>query len=106
MAIKRVFISTQISKQTKAEFLATMKDEFNGASDFFRKRINEKCNVKRQTPLERVGIKGFIALNVSVSPEQRAALLAQCEKEGKTMGTWMREQILEYLKSKGAKENE
>ena len=106
MATKRVFISTQISKQTKAEFSEAIKGEFNGASDFFRKRINEKCNVKRQPPLGLVSDKGFIALNVSVSPEQRAALLAQCEKEGKTMGTWMREQILEYLKSKGEEKNE
>lgn len=102
MATKSAFIITQISKQTKAKFLEEIRGEFNGASDFFRKKINEKCDVKRQPPLERTPDKGFIPLNVSVSPEQRTALLAQCEKEGKTMGTWMREQILEYLESKGA----
>lgn len=102
MPIKRVFVATQVSNQTKADFLAALNGEYSGASDFFRRRINEKCTVETEKTPEQPTGKGFISLNVSVSPEQRAALLAQCEKEGKTMGTWMREQIKEYLATKKA----
>ena len=104
MAIKRVFIYTQVRVETKNEFLAAIKSSYGGASDFFRKRINAKCNFEEPPHEKYKEGTGFIALTVSVSPEQRAALLAQCAKEGKTMGTWMREQILDYLKSKGDEE--
>ena len=106
MATKRAVISSQISNKLRADFLESIKDEFNGPSDFFRRRINEKCAVEKTPPQKQTTEHGYSSLNVSVSPEQRAALLTQCEKEGKTMGTWMREQILEYLKSKGETENE
>ncbi len=97
------YVKTQISNAMKAEFLAAIAGEYEGATEFFKRRIREKCDIK-QKATEQDGTKkgGFTCLSVSVTPEQRAALLAQCEKEGKTMGTWMREQIKEYLASKKA----
>lgn len=99
---ERAYVQTQITRQLKAEFLAAIADEYDGTSDFFRRRIREKCNVETRGENEKSepAEKGFIALNASVTPEQRAALLAQCQKEGKTMGTWMRDEIKAYLASK------
>lgn len=96
------YVKTQISNAMKAEFLAEIADEYGGASDFFQRRIREKCTIKKNPPKEQTAdIKaGYTCLSVSVTPEQRAALLAQCQKEGKTMGTWMRDEIKAYLASK------
>ena len=100
MPTKRVFVATQVSKKTKADFLAAISADFNGASDFFRRRINQKCAVERADRDGAPTEKGFIALTVSVTPEQRAALLRQCEAEGVTMSTWMRNEIKAFLKKK------
>ncbi len=100
MPTKRVFVATQISNKTKADFLAAISGEYSGASDFFRRRINQKCAVEQAAREKKPAEKGHIALNVSVTPEQRAALLRQCEQEGVTMGTWMRREILAYLKKR------
>ena len=100
MPTKRVFVATQVSKKTKADFLAAISADFNGASDFFRRRINQKCAVERADRDGASPEKGFIALTVSVTPEQRAALLRQCEAEGVTMSTWMRNEIKAFLKKK------
>lgn len=102
MSGRKVSATTQISKAMKQDFFAAIKDEYSGASEFFRRRINEKCTVERarDETQAKEDIKGFESLNVSVTPEQRAALLAQCEKEGKTMGTWMRDEIKNYLEEK------
>ncbi len=102
MNVNRVSATVQLKGTEKAAFLAAIKNDFNGASDFFRRCILEKCDVKETEATPSEARAGFVSLNVSITPEQRAALLAQCEKEGKTMGTWMREQIKEYLASKKA----
>ena len=98
----QTYVKTQISNAMKAEFLAAIADEYDGATDFFKRKIREQCNIKKSPPKAQTEeIKaGYTCLSVSVTPEQRAALLAQCQKEGKTMGTWMREQIKDYLASK------
>ena len=103
MAVNRQSITTQLSVALKMEFENAIKDEFNGASDFFRRRINERCNVpptENKTPTRREASMSTVPLNVSVTPEQRAALLRQCEEEGVTMGTWMRNEIKAYLKKR------
>ncbi len=105
MAIKRVFVGTKVSNAMKSEFLDAIKDEYNGASDFFRRCINEKCDVEKEEREEKEVEKGFIALNASITPEQRDALIKQCEKEGVTKGTWMRNQIKTYLESKKRKKS-
>ncbi len=105
MAVNRQSVTTQLNVALKLEFENAIKDEFNGASDFFRRRINERCHVpptEKKTPTRRQASMSTVPLNVSVTPEQRAALLRQCEQEGVTMGTWMREQIKEYLATKKA----
>lgn len=100
MNVNRVSATVQLKGTEKAAFLTAIKNDFNGASDFFRRCILEKCDVQeiKETPPE--ARSGFVSLNVSITPEQRAALLTQCEKEGVTMGTWMRNQIKEYLSRK------
>lgn len=95
-----VFVKTQISNALKADFLAAMAGEYEGTSDFFRRKIKEMCDVQKEDVPPKAVKKGFTSLSASVTPEQRAALLAQCEKEGVTMGTWMRRQILDYLAAK------
>ena len=103
MATIRKSVTTQLTAALKLEFENAIKDEYNGASDFFRRLINAKCDVPKTyavTLTQKQAKKGTIPLSVSVTPEQRAALLTQCEKEGVTMGTWMRNQIKEYLSRK------
>lgn len=106
METQRMTATTQISRKMKSEFLDAINDEYNGASDFFRRRILEKCNVERKREgKEKETGAGYVSLNVSITPEQRAALLKQCENEGITMGTWMRNQIKTYLESKKRKKS-
>lgn len=103
MATTRQAVTTQLTAAMRLEFLAAIEGEYNGASDFFRRRINALCDVptgQSVTLTAKQAAKGTAPLSVSVTPEQRAALLAQCEREGVTMGTWMRNQIKEYLKNK------
>ncbi len=101
METQRMTATTQISRKMKSEFLDAINNEYNGASDFFRRRILEKCNVARKKEeKEKETGAGYVSLNVSITPEQRAALLKQCENEGVTMGTWMRNEIKAFLKEK------
>lgn len=100
MNVNRVSATVQLKRTEKAAFLAAIKDDFNGASDFFRRRILEKCDVRKTETTLPEARSGFVSLNVSITPEQRAALLRQCEAEGVTMGTWMRNEIKAYLKKK------
>lgn len=103
MATRRQAVTTQLTAALKEEFENAIKDEYNGASDFFRRRINERCGVPpvpAKVPTEKQAKKTNMPLSVSVTPEQRAALLAQCEREGVTMGTWMRNEIKAYLQKR------
>lgn len=103
---QRARAKVTITQQLKAEFLAAIADEYGGASDFFQKKIKEGCGLAEGTPphgnTKETG-KKYTVLDVSVTPEQRAALLAQCEREGVTMGTWMRNEIKAYLAAKKRK---